>query len=76
VSPFLSSFYAFFSGVFEFFVDEIEWIGDFVLMAYIWIVTAFEDIKRIFRCVLQFFEYLPDIIEVDFSSFFVHKINY
>jgi hypothetical protein len=46
----------------------MDW--DFIRIAYNWIITSFEDIKEYFVVVLEFFEYLLDVIEGFFSSFF------
>jgi hypothetical protein len=71
ISTFFSSIDAFFICVYEFFAGAIEWIGEFVRMAYEWIFSAFENIKEYFVLVFEFFEDPPYIIEGFFSSFFV-----
>jgi hypothetical protein len=50
-------------------VEVFEWIGDFVNMAYEWLVNAFGSISEYFGVVLEFFEDLPEVIEGFFLLF-------
>jgi uncharacterized protein YpuA (DUF1002 family) len=73
VDPFFSSIYAFFSRVYDFFVGSIGWMGEFVQLAYQWIVNSFDSIKEFFLEILDFFQELPNVIEGFFSSFFGYR---